>query len=289
MVRRRGFTLVELLMVLMIVIILIGLLLPAVQSVREAAKHMQCRNNLLQLGVALGNYASAHHVLPPGVVDVKGPIIGIPRGYHVGWAVQLLPFIEHGNVYRRIDFRYGVYADANSTALTNRFNIFLCPASMLGEINYAGCHHDVEAPIDADNHGVLYLNSHVGYDDIGDGLAYTILLGEIYSGPSLGWASGTRASLRNTGSPINARDPTISGARKRFADPSERRAEMESLIDDGLIPLNFIGGFASQHGWGANFLFCDGSVRFVSQGIDGRVYCRLGNRADGEVISGDQY
>jgi prepilin-type N-terminal cleavage/methylation domain-containing protein/prepilin-type processing-associated H-X9-DG protein len=289
MVRRRGFTMIELLTVVGIIAVLIALLLPAVQASREVARRTMCHSNLLQLGVAMGNYASTHRVLPPGVVDVKGPIMNLPQGYHVGWAVQLLPFIEHGNVYRRIDFRHGVYAEANSTAMMNRFNLFLCPANMTGEINYVGCHHDVEAPIDADNHGVLYLNSRVGYDDITDGPAYTILLGEIRSGPNLGWASGTRATLRNTGSPINAREPTILVGRSSFASKSDWRDEMEDLIGDGLIPPQFVGGFSSPHDQGANFLFCDGSIRFLSQWIDQRVYRRLGHRADGEIIGGDQY
>ncbi len=289
MVRRRGFTMIELLTVVGIIAILIALLLPAVQASRNVARRIMCQNNLLQLGVAMGNYASTHRVLPPGVVDVKGPILNVPQGYHVGWAVQILPFIEHGNVYRRIDFRHGVYDVANSTTLMNRFNLLLCPSNMLSEINYAGCHHDVEAPIDADNHGVLYLNSRVGYDDITDGPAYTFLLGEIRSGPTLGWASGTRSRCTRTGSPINAPEPTILVGRKPFASKSDWRDEMEDLVGDGLIPPAFVGGFSSPHGQGANFLFCDGSARFVSQGIDERVYRRLGHRADGEIIGGDQY
>src|SRR4051794_39491366 len=86
---RRGFTLVELLMIIMIIVTLIMLVLPAVQAAREAARSVQCRNNLLQLGLALGNYASTYQVLPPGVVDQKGPISNLPKGYHVGWALQI--------------------------------------------------------------------------------------------------------------------------------------------------------------------------------------------------------
>src|SRR5262249_4072695 len=201
---RRGFTLVEVFMVLVIIAVLITLWLPAVQTAREAARAAQCRNNLLQLGLALGHYTSTHRVLPPGVVDEKGPISNLPRGYHVGWAVQILPFIEQANLHRRIDFRQGIYADANATVLASGIKTFLCPSDWRpGPMSYMGCHHDVEAPIDADNHGVLYLNSHVGHDDIIDGLAYTILLGEARHGTTLGWASGTRASLRNAGHPIN--------------------------------------------------------------------------------------
>jgi prepilin-type processing-associated H-X9-DG protein len=280
---------IELLTVMTIIAILIALLLPAVQSAREAAWRASCHSNLLQLGIALGNYASTHRVLPPGVVDGKGPITNVPRGYHMGWAVQILPFIEHGNIYRHVDFRRGVYDVANTTAVATRLGLFVCPSSRGGATSYAGCHHDVEAPIDADNHGVLYLNSHVGYDDITDGPACTILLGEAANNLLLGWASGTRDTLRNTGSPINARDPTIPLGKTPFATPAEQRAEFESRVDDGLIPLNSVGGFSSKHGMGANFLFCDGSARFLRQQIDPHVYRRLGNRADGEIIGGEQY
>src|SRR5262249_45290010 len=92
--RRAGFTLIELLTVIAIIAVLIALLLPSVQASRDAARRAQCRSNLLQLGVALGNYMSTHHVLPPGVVEPKGPIINVPKGYHMGWAVQLLPFLQ---------------------------------------------------------------------------------------------------------------------------------------------------------------------------------------------------
>jgi prepilin-type N-terminal cleavage/methylation domain-containing protein/prepilin-type processing-associated H-X9-DG protein len=289
MPRRRGFTMIELLTVVAIVGVLVGLLLPALMPLREEARRAQCQNNLLQLGVALGNYATTHQVLPPGVVEPKGPIVYAPRGYHVGWALQILPFVEHGNMYRHYDFRYGVYADANSTTLSSRLNLYLCPSSRVGPINYAGCHHDVEAPIDADNHGVLYLNSHVSYSDITDGPAYTILLGEIEGGAVFGWASGTRDTLRNTGTAMNTPDPTAMVNVMTSAKVGERRAEMEDMIAEGRIPMGYVGGFSSRHALGANFLFCDGSARYLKTSIDPIVYRRLGHRADGEIISGAQY
>ena len=91
--RARGFTLVELLVVITIIGILIALLLPAVQAAREAARRASCLNNLTQIGVALENYQSAHGVLPPGTVDKQGPIHNVPQGYHMGWLVQLLPYL----------------------------------------------------------------------------------------------------------------------------------------------------------------------------------------------------
>ncbi len=291
MPRRAGFTLIELLTVVGIIAVLIALLLPAVQSAREGARRTMCMSNLMQLGVAMGNYVSSHRVLPPGVVEPTGPIINVPRGYHMGWAVQILPFIEHRNRYSNVDFRRGVYHDANATALGYRLGLFMCPSSAGGGANYAGCHHDVEAPIDADNHGVLYRNSHVAHDDITDGLTSTIMLGEVSSTMLLGWASGSRDTLRNTGTRINAPDPTFPPGRNPYSapPPQQRLEEFAVLVDDGVLPIGYVGGFGSRHSLGANFVFCDGSGRFLKQTIDPEVFRRLGHRADGELIDAEQY
>lgn len=295
MKRRAAFTLIELIMVVSIIAVLISLLLPAVQSAREQARRTQCTNNMLQLGVALGNYASVHNVLPPGVVDVKGPILNLPKGYHFSWAVQILPFIEQNNVYRRFDFNHSVYHPSNSTAGSAVIATFHCPSNpSRGPIQYAGCHHHVDAPIDVNNRGVLYLNSRVSYDDITDGPAYTILLGEIEAGgPSLGWASGTRATLRNTGHRLNEPDYVFRAlGRTQFASagqsPSQPK-ELEQLVDDGLLPIGYTGGFSSRHSHGANFLFCNGAVRFVKDSISVSVYEHLGCRNDGEIVSDDAF
>ena len=183
MKRRRAFTLIELLIVIAIIAVLIALLLPAIQSAREQARRTQCLNNLLQLGLALGNYASTHSVLPPGVVNATGPITNVPGGYHHGWTVQILPFLGQSNIYNHINIRESVYADSNLTVRGVHVSTFICPSDgRPGPTSYAGCHHDVEAAIAADNHGVLYLNSHVRFDEITDGIAQTILLGEMRQG-----------------------------------------------------------------------------------------------------------
>jgi prepilin-type N-terminal cleavage/methylation domain-containing protein/prepilin-type processing-associated H-X9-DG protein len=271
--RRPGFTMIELLMVVAIIMVLITLILPAVASSRESARRVHCTNNLLQLGIALGNYVSTHEVLPPGVVDHTGPIQNLPRGYQFGWLVQILPFIEQRNLYNEFDFRRGLHEGRNSTVQTAPLMLLSCPQ---GGSGFAGCHHDVEAPIDADDHGVLFLNSHVAYDDISDGRAYTLLLGEFWGPSTLGWASGTRESLRNTGHRINAPDPTS-------MKPGATRTT------SGMVALTFVGGFGSRHPLGANFLFCDGAVHFLKQTIDQRIFRSLGNRADGNLIDGDQF
>ena len=234
MTRRTGFTMLELLTVVAIIAVLIALLLPAVQSAREAARRTQCHNNLIQLGIALGNYVSTHEVLPPGVVNDKGPIQNVPQGYHFSWTVQILPFLEQRILFRQFDFRRGVYEGRNATVQVGRLNILSCPSDWsLSTTSYMGCHHDVEAPIDSDDHGVLYLNSHVAYDDITDGRAYTILVGEAQAGPSLSWASGTRATLRNTGSPINVPTPAVPTNAFRFGGSGNSLAELQALIESG--------------------------------------------------------
>jgi prepilin-type processing-associated H-X9-DG protein len=286
---------VEMLVVVIMIAILIMLILPAVQSAREAARAVQCRNNLLQLGIALGNYASTHRVLPPGVVNDRGPISNLPRGYHVGWAVQILPFLEQGNLHRRIDFRQGVYADANATVLLSSIKSFLCPSDWRPvSMSYMGCHHDAEAPIDVNNRGVLYLNSRVAYDDITDGVGYTIMLGEARGGGTLGWASGNRSTLRNGGHPINAHEslvvPRPVSVPPGPGDPiPPEPGTVESLVQGGLLPLYYVGGFSSWHPRGANVLLCDGSTRLLKETIDQHVLRRLANRSDGELIDDDQF
>ena len=106
---------IELFFVIIIIAVLIALLLPAIQSLREIARRVQCSKNLMQIGLALGNYASTHKVFPPGVVNDKGPISGLPNGYHYSWAVQILPYLELSTVYRQFNLSQSVYAEANHT------------------------------------------------------------------------------------------------------------------------------------------------------------------------------
>jgi len=192
-VPRAGFTLIELLVVIAIIAILIALLLPAVQQAREAARRTQCKNNLMQLVLAAHNYEMAYEVLPPGTVNAQGPIKNSPDGYHVSWMVQLLPFLDQAAMYRLFDFKENVYGAKNEKIRKAAVSAFKCPSDPVVRghfgrggkdwalTSYAGNHHDVEAPIDADNHGVLFLNSSVRYQDITDGSSNTIFAGEKYA------------------------------------------------------------------------------------------------------------
>ncbi len=211
-----GFTLVELLVVIAIIGIMVSLLLPAVQAARESARRLQCSQNLTQLGVALFNYESAHGVFPPGTIETQGPIYQEPKGYHHSWIVQILPYIEQRNAYQHVDASVGVYHPNNAAVRALSFRLLICPSSAdqtQARSCYAAVHHDLEAPIDVDNHGVFFLNSAVTRDDITDGPSHTLFVGEkrFLVGNDLGWMSGTRATLRNTGLPPNTTGMTARG------------------------------------------------------------------------------
>jgi prepilin-type N-terminal cleavage/methylation domain-containing protein len=159
--RRAGFTLVELMTVIAIVVVLIALLLPAVQGAREGARRAQCRNNLAQLALALQNYEMAYEVLPPGTVNDTGPILNLAQQneYHVSWILAILPQLELSNVYHHFDFREGVYALRNRAVQQQKLPILLCPSSGVGG-SYVGCYASREVPIDRDNDGVLDGDQH---------------------------------------------------------------------------------------------------------------------------------
>ncbi len=280
---RKAFTLVELLVVIAIIGILIALLLPAVQAAREAARRSQCTNNLSQMALAVQNYNMSHSVYPPGTIDEEGPIANESQGYHHNWISQMLPYIEELNTFRHIDFSVGVYDESNATVRKAPIRTLVCPSSPASTsadeaalTSYAGCHGPTETPIDADNQGVFFLNSAVAYKDISDGSSHTIFISEktIDEADTLGWMSGTRATLRNAGTLINAEV----SHRNRGRVAPEQAPKRDKF---------HVGGFSSHHPGGAEFAFGDGSVQFLSETIDPELFQNLANRADGELILDD--
>jgi prepilin-type N-terminal cleavage/methylation domain-containing protein len=273
-----GFTLVELLVVMAIISVLMGLLLPAVQSCRESARRCKCQNNVAQLGLALHHYECAHEAFPAGVTGDAGPIRNLPEGKHVGWILEVLPFMEERVLASHFSRGDGVYAESNRQVRASTNRMMICPSSPIDAprredggspvavSSYAGCHHDIEAPIDADNHGMLFLDSRIRFVDILDGSSRTLLIAERRgSQKDLGWASGTRATLRNA-SPFRERTPYTVGD-----DPAPEN------------PL-VVGGFGSDHAGGIVVAgLADGAVRSLHHDISPDVLRQLGHRADGEL------
>jgi prepilin-type N-terminal cleavage/methylation domain-containing protein/prepilin-type processing-associated H-X9-DG protein len=276
---RRGFTLIELVMVVSIISLVIAMLLPAVFRTRERARMLQCSHYLGQLALALHNYHATHRVLPSGCVNETAPVkFGLTTDNHFGWSVQILPQLDEANIWRLFDFKRTSYQQA---ALTIPLpSTFCCPSSPVTTPVqcYAACHHDSPGPIDVDNSGVLYLNSSLRLKDITDGKAQTLLIGEVVPAQAPGeWYQGTEATLRNPRLPFEESfsiNPSMSPS--TAADLYAKAAAAGTAV----IPQQF----GSFHQDGVHFAFCDGNVRYISRVIDDDVLRRLGNRHDGEVV-----
>ena len=291
---RAAFTLIELLVVIAIIAVLIALLLPAVQQAREAARRTQCKNNLAQLGLAVQNFEMAHGRLPAGSTDPNRPIRNEKKGQHLSWTVRTMPYLDQHNIYEHFDLDVSVYDPKNAQGRGAVIAMLLCPSDFRnstdegGLSNYAGCHHDVEAPIDTDNHGVFVLNKGIRYKEIADGATNTLLIGEKANEPGddLGWASGTRATLRNVGggiSSVYASQFATAPAKVEPADDPALAAPPPTNVSTASVL--YVGNFNSRHVGGCHFALCDGSVRFLSDRINQQTLQNLANRDDGQIIS----
>ena len=215
---RRGFSLIEMMVVITIIAILIAMLLPAVQQAREAARRVQCKNNLVQIGISMHTYSQSFEMLPPGSVNPTGPIVNEPYGYHMSWVVQILAHMDQGALFQQFNFDGGAYDPDNPPP--SMIPAFVCPSdpydwgsAAVMPTSYAGVTGGWDVAIDVDNEGLLFLNSSVSYREIRDGASNTLMVGERrlddFEQQDLGYYSGTGATLRHTG--LSTQRPAASG------------------------------------------------------------------------------
>ncbi|MGP0062454.1 MAG: DUF1559 domain-containing protein [Isosphaeraceae bacterium] len=199
--QRPGFTLIELLVVIAIISVLIALLLPAVQSAREAARRMQCTNNLKQLGLALNSYHASWNGFPVGFLYAYQGILPNSSASQYRWSVlaQMAPYLEQANVFNAINFNFPIahmpttggalfwpYFEANTTAMATQVAMFLCPsdgaappAVGTGPTNYAFCSGDGSNGGDATNaDGVFILGPSLSVASVTDGTSQTAAASE---------------------------------------------------------------------------------------------------------------
>jgi len=317
---RRGFTLVELLVVIAIIGILIGMLLPAVQQVREAARRATCMNNIRQLALACHNYESAHSHFPPGTNywaqnDTQRFISpwnnqgGTAwRGNYHGWGYFILPFMEQNNLYDSFEFNVAwsqTYVDQNGDSLTGKVLApFTCPSDvqdvthnstyfttgqteMNGKSCYVACTgRNTWAGNQTRNSrsnlwGIMRINSKTGFGQITDGTSSTILLGE-------------RTSANETGSAPLQQQGAIWIGRMHHNNTAVPVADGGNYAWGGRAGgINYAvnGHFRSRavassgHTGGANVALADGSAHFLSDNLSLNTLQILATMQDGQVVS----
>jgi prepilin-type N-terminal cleavage/methylation domain-containing protein/prepilin-type processing-associated H-X9-DG protein len=309
---RGAFTLIELLVVVAIIAILIGLLLPAVQKVRDAAARAQCQNNLKQLGLALHNFHDANGVFPASGWTTAGP--GNPAGRYVGWRPLTLPYIEQENLQKLYDFTSDWWAGTNPVAAAVPVKTYQCPSAPRRDVTSAVAKPprpamtfanplawtDYEAimgvqPAAINPHAggiynagnrfsVMSRNSRTKMTDVTDGTSSTVMVVECGARPLV---------YRNrTAQPALANDQGIS-----WAD-SEGPFSLDGASADGSLEgcgANCAAAMNKKndnepysfHVGGGNFLFADGHVQFIRDTIPLTTLAALCTMQGGEVVTND--
>jgi prepilin-type N-terminal cleavage/methylation domain-containing protein len=293
--RARAFTLIELLVVIAIIAVLVGLLLPAVQQAREAARMSACRSNLKQLGLALQNYESAFKTLPPSSTSQIdfGVWSSTPTAYHLhSWAGMILPQIDQGTIYNQINFDVSALEVVNRPPAALQIPVYRCP-SYNGNLvsqeprytqlspayairNYAAMGATTVGNLWQQPDGAIYPRSKTRLTDISDGYSTTILLAETREQNAAVWIDGGTSSL----------------AAHRYDDsnpPSYAAPELALNFKPYYVAngqgIDSLYGPSSLHSAGALHAFADGSVRFISQHINAGVYDALVTIAGKEPVA----
>ncbi len=296
---RKGFTLVELLVVIAIIAILIGLLLPAVQKVREAANRAKCTNNMKQLGIALHLYANQENAFPMGYQNVDASL-NITTNHAM--FVFLFPYIEQDGIYRNYSLSYSWNAGPNLNLITHQPALLQCPSNPLpgqkdggrGISDYglmtscspsAGTMPFTYSTFES--YGLLRRNHRTKFAEVRDGTSHTVFLIEDVGRPTRYVANRRRSS-----------DSSLLATGAAWADPANTMS-LDGAREDGLNPGNSQGGTCpmncsnnnevySFHNKGAVFSFADGSVRFCANRLEMAVLSSLitkaGNSMEAQYI-----
>jgi prepilin-type N-terminal cleavage/methylation domain-containing protein/prepilin-type processing-associated H-X9-DG protein len=304
---RRGFTLVEVLVVIAIIAVLIGLLLPAVQKVREAANRIKCANNLKQIGLALHQHHDTYGMFPPGRVDApftvpQGKII---QGGH-SFFPFLLPYLEQEALARIYRWDRRSQGPENQPVATTQLKVLQCPSAepdrwvtaVEDPDNYSyggkgacgdyGCVRDIDTRLvglglvdrAANYQGVLTRNCLTRLADITDGASQTLLVTEYAGRPRL-WRAGRPVPGIYVSGGAWVGGPLMFG----------QGSTPDGATKLGPCAINCTNDreVYSFHPGGANAVFADGSVHFLPVGLSIRVFAQLVTRAGGEVVSDSDF
>jgi prepilin-type N-terminal cleavage/methylation domain-containing protein len=297
---RKAFTLIELLVVIAIIAVLVGLLLPAVQKVRESANLLSCENNLKQIGLAMQSYHDTQASFPVGYYDPT-PWPQFDNGPGWGWGAYLLPYLEQNQLYQQINFKLDVGDPANAVVRTSILKIFICPSDIkvrnwtvtvtdggsnswnLAQASYVACNgNDGVDDFTTPPHTGPFVRSIYGYriPEITDGLSNTMFVGD---------RTNRLSYCTWVGGPTGALNPFLMDPSGNFG------AEVTLLMcHAGQTGPNTPGVFdadstSSPHRTGVPFVFGDGAVHFIRNEIDINVWMALATKSGGEIINNTDY
>jgi prepilin-type N-terminal cleavage/methylation domain-containing protein len=307
--KRPAFTLVELLVVIAIIGILVALLLPAVQSAREAARRMQCSNNLKQIGLALHNYHDTYKSFPPGNLVRITPNQLFGDGWT--WHARILPAMEQSGLYDRIRNVTGTDIGTSTSApqllagRDTKLGFFQCPShpnpavsnpskggyqlstynGVSGTTTFNDDQMDQITDIGYNGNGMFYLNSAVRIADVVDGTSNTLIVAEVHDdlkgAPNQNRMRGSDRKY-NFSSAGDGNPPTDSS---EYMVGTENDDPINANTRDANGYFNNDGEYAgSYHPGGAQFLLTDGSARYISETINMTIYRALSTRAGGEAV-----